>query len=162
MANKPNTIRQRLTELGITLPDCPAPLGSYVPALRDGDLIYTSGMLPLADGRLALSGPIGADGHSAEMGAAAARLCALNALAAVAAELGGLDGLERVERVVQVTGHVLSAPDFADQPLVLNGASDLFFQVFGERGRHTRMALGAWALPKNAAVELAVLVRVRP
>lgn len=162
MADKRKSVTARLAELGVALPPCPAPLGAYVPTVRDGGLIYTSGMLPMADGVLTLTGPVGPGGHPAERGAEAARLCALNALAAIAAELGGVEGLERVARVIQVTGHVLSAPGFADQPQVLNGASDFLFQVFGERGRHTRMALGAAALPRGASVELAVVVRVEP
>jgi len=155
------TAAARLAAMGITLPPCPTPLGSYVPALTDGDLIVTSGMLPLVDGKLAYTGAVG-DVHDLAAAAEAARLCALNAVAAVASELGGVEGLSRVKRVVQVIGHVLSAPGFDQQPAVLNGASEWLAAVFGERGRHTRMALGSHALPLNATVELALVVRVDP
>jgi len=155
-----STVAERLAALGITLPPCPTPLGSYVPTVQDGGLIYTSGMLPLMDGQLTLIGPIGVGGHSVADGAEAARLCALNAVAAIAAELGGIAQLERVQRVIQVSGHILSADGFSEQPAVLNGASNWLAQVFGERGRHTRLALGAAALPMHASVELALVVRV--
>lgn len=157
---KSTTVADRLAALGVTLPPCPTPLGSYLPTVRDGGLIYTSGMLPLVDGQLALTGPIGNGGHSVADGAEAARLCALNAVAAIAAELGGIEQLDRVQRVIQVSGHILSADGFAEQPAVLNGASDWLVQVFAERGRHTRLALGAAALPMQASVELALVVRV--
>lgn len=143
----------------MTLPESPAPLGAYVPALAAGDLIYTSGMLPLADGKLTHTGPVGAV-HTVEEGAKAARLCARNAVAAVADLLGGVAELDRITRVVQVTGHILCAPDFSEQPAVLNGASEWLAELFGEGGRHTRLALGAHALPKNATVELAMVVQV--
>ena len=152
-------IARRLQALGVDLPDCPAPLGAYVPALAVGDLVYTSGMLPLTDGDLAYVGPVGPV-HTVDAGAAAAKLCAQNAVAAIAGLLGGVAGLDRVTRVVQVTGHILCLPDFAEQPAVLNGASEWLAELFGEPGRHTRLALGAHALPKNATVELAMVVQV--
>jgi enamine deaminase RidA (YjgF/YER057c/UK114 family) len=153
-------IAERLKAMGVVLPSCPAPLGSYVPAVRDGGLIHTSGMLPLEDGKLTLTGPIGPGGHGVEAGANAARQCAINAVAAIAAELGGVDQLDRVQRVVQVCGHILSVDGFGEQPTVLNGASDWLGELFGEAGRHSRLALGAFALPKNASVEVAVVVRI--
>ncbi|MDH4228419.1 MAG: RidA family protein [Nitrospirota bacterium] len=151
----------RLSELGCVLPTAPLPLGAYLPVLESGELVFTSGMLPMIDGRVMFTGIVGGSGHDVTEGAEAARLCAMNAVAALAAHLGGLDGLDRVEQIVQVSGHVLSAPGFCDQPQVLNGASEWLFQVFGETGRHTRMALGAFALPRNATVELALVARLR-
>lgn len=153
-------IAKRLETMGVVLPPCPTPLGSYVPAVRDGGLIHTSGMLPLEDGELTLTGPIGPGGHGVETGADAARQCAINAVSAIAAELGGVDQLDRVQRVVQVCGHILSVDGFGDQPAVLNGASDWLGELFGEAGRHSRLALGAFALPKHASVEVAVVVRI--
>jgi len=150
-----------LADLGVTLPPVPTPLGGYVPALVAGDLAHTSGMLPVRDGLVAYTGRLGADLTVAE-GAEAARLCAVNAVAALAAVLGGVEGLARVERLVQVTGHVCSADDFFDQPAVVDGASVWLAVVFGDAGSHTRLALGAWCLPKNAAVELALVARIRP
>jgi len=119
-------------------------------------------MLPLVDGRVAVTGRVGA-GRTVAEGAYAARLCAIQALAAIAACLGGgAEALARVVRVEQVVGHVLCAPDCTAQPAVLNGASTFLVEVFGDRGRHTRLALGAHALPLDATVELAMVVRVAP
>ena len=150
-----------LARMGIRLPDPPAPLGAYVPVRTVGDMLYTSGMLPMRDGAVAYTGRVGAE-LSVAQGAEAAELCARNAVAAVAAELGGVDQLARVRQIVQVTGHVLCAAGFADQPAVVDGASRWLAAVFGERGRHTRLALGAFALPKGAAVELALVLRIEP
>lgn len=146
--------------MGETLPEAPRPLGAYLPTLMSGDLLFTSGMLPMRDGNVAYTGAVG-DTQSVAEGAAAARLAAENAVAAMAAELGGIRQLDRITRIVQVTGHILSAPGFADQPAVLNGASEWLADLFGEAGRHTRLALGAFALPKNATVELALIARIR-
>ncbi len=155
------TVAERLAMLGVALPPCPAPLGIYLPAQTAGNLVFTSGMLPLVEGELAFQGPVGEGGLSVADGAHAARLCAANGVAAIAAELGGVSELDRIAQVVQVVGHVLSAPGFADQPMVLNGASEWLAEIFGAKGRHTRMALGAAGLPKNASVEVALVVRLR-
>lgn len=154
-------VKQRLADMGMTLPPCPVPIGAYLPVLVADGLVFTSGMLPLVEGDVAVTGAVGAERTLAE-GAEAARLCAVNAVAALAAHLGGVAELDRVARIVQVQGHILSAPGFADQPAVLNGASEWLAAVFGETGRHTRLALGAYALPKNATVELALIARVHP
>ena len=154
-------VKQRLADMGVVLPPCPVPLGAYLPVLVADGLVFTSGMLPLVDGQLACTGRVGQE-RTIEEGAEAARLCALNAVAALAAHLGGVAELDRVARIVQVQGHILSAPGFEDQPQVLNGASEWLAAVFGETGRHTRLALGAFALPKNATVELALIARVYP
>ena len=150
------TPEQRLRELGLSLPRPPAPLASYVPVTVVGELLYTSGVLPMWDGEIRWRGVIG-DGLSIADGVAAARLCALNILAAVRASVGTLDA---VAQVVQVSGFVRSAEGFVQQPRVLNGASDLLVDILGERGRHTRMALGASELPLGAAVEISAVMRV--
>ena len=131
-------------------------MASYVPAVLAGDLLYLSGILPFRDGQVAITGKLGAD-VTVERGAEAARLALLNALAVIRHELGSLD---RVQRIVRVVGHVASASGFVQA--VINGASDLLVQVFGEAGRHARVALGAAELPLHAAIELELLVQVRP
>jgi enamine deaminase RidA (YjgF/YER057c/UK114 family) len=145
----------RLAELGIELPNVAKPLASYVPAVRTGNLVYTAGQLPLADGALVSSGKIGA-GVTPEEGRLLARVCALNALAAVDA----LVGIDNVTHVVKVVGFVASAPGFTGQPAVINGASELFGEVFGEAGSHARSAVGVAELPLDAPVEVEVVVEV--
>lgn len=150
------TVADRLAELGLVLPAVAAPVAAYVPAVRSGNLVWTSGQLPFVDGTLATTGKVGAEVDAATA-AALARTCALNALAAIAAELGDL---ERVRRVVKVVGFVASAPGFFGQPGVVNGASELLADVFGEDGRHARSAVGVAALPLDAPVEVEVVVEV--
>jgi enamine deaminase RidA (YjgF/YER057c/UK114 family) len=150
-------VADRLDELGLVLPPVAAPAGAYVPAVASGDLVFTSGQLPFLDGTLARTGVLG-DDVSVEDAADLAALCALNALAAVAEVLGGLD---RVVRVVKVTGFVASAPGFAQQPAVINGASNLLVDVFGEHGRHARSAVGVAALPLSSPVEVELVVQFR-
>lgn len=145
----------RLDELGIALPDVVAPLAAYVPAVRTGNLVYTSGQLPIANGELAATGKVGAE-VSAEDAQALARRCALNALAAVDA----LVGIDSVVKVVKVVGFVASAPGFSGQPGVINGASELLGEIFGEVGTHARSAVGVFELPRNAPVEVEVIVEV--
>jgi len=149
-------VDDRLAELGITLPDVVPPVAAYVPAARSGDLIYTSGQLPMVEGKLVATGKVGAE-VDAETAKSLARTCALNALAAVRAEVGDLD---RVRRVVKVVGFVASVPTFTGQPGVVNGASELFGEVFGDAGRHARSAVGVAALPLDAPVEVEVVVEV--
>jgi enamine deaminase RidA (YjgF/YER057c/UK114 family) len=146
----------RLADLGLTLPPVAAPVAAYVPAVRSGSYIYTSGQLPFVEGELHATGLVGSDVDT-ETAAQCARLCALNALAAVKAELGDLSA---VRRVVKVVGFVASAPGYYDQPLVINGASELLGQVFGEAGRHARSAVGVAVLPKNTPVEVEIIVEV--
>ena len=144
--------RQRLAELGITLPSPPKPVASYVGYRVAGDIVTVSGQLPLVEGELRQAGRLG-DGVDVEAGAAAARLCAINLLAQVAEACGG--DLGRVRAVVRLGGFVASAPGFTDQPKVVNGASDLMAEVFGpEIGRHARAAVGVAALPLGASVEI--------
>lgn len=153
-----SAIEQRLVELGHPLPAPATPIASYVPALRTGNLVLCSGQLPIIGKEVVFQGKVGHDIHE-EQGQHAARLCLMNALAAIKAELGNLD---YVRRVVRVEGYVQSAPGFSKQPVVINGASDLLVQVFGDKGKHTRIAVGVSELPLNAAVELALWVEVAP
>ena len=147
---------ERLTALGLELPVVPPPLAAYVPAVRTGRYVYTAGQLPLVDGALLMTGKVGAEVGAAEA-AALARVCALNALAAVASVSGGLSA---VVRVVKVTGFVASAPDFTQQAQVVNGASELLLEVFGEAGRHARSAVGMAVLPLDAPVEVELIAEV--
>jgi enamine deaminase RidA (YjgF/YER057c/UK114 family) len=151
-------IAARMAELGISLPPVVAPVATYVPTVRSGDMLYVSGQISkAADGSL-MTGHLGA-GVDVAAGAAAARVCALNILAQVA---GALDGdLDRVVRVVKLVGFVASTPDFTDQPKVINGASDLLVEVLGEAGRHARSAVGVAALPLNVSVEVEAIFEVR-
>ncbi|OKL54588.1 LysR family transcriptional regulator [Bowdeniella nasicola] len=148
------TPSERLAELGIELPAVAVPVAAYVPAVQHGDLIYTSGQLPLRAGELTATGIVG-DDVSPEDAADAARVCALNAIAA-AADLAG--GIDKITRVVKVTGFVASAPSFTGQPGVINGASNLLGDVFGEAGTHARAAVGVAALPLGAPVEVEIVV----
>lgn len=149
-------IRQRLQELGLELPASPPALGAYVPAVRVGEWVYTSGQLPLVGGVLQVRGRLGEE-LGVEEGYRAARIACLNALAAAA----GVIDLDSVERVVKVTGYVASAPGFHQQPAVVNGASDLLLTIFGEAGRHARAAVGVAALPQGAPVEVELVLLVR-
>lgn len=153
------SIGQRLAELGITLPDVAAPVAAYVPAVRTGSYVWTSGQLPFVDGRLPVRGKVG-DGAglvAPDVAADLARTAALNALAAVAEQAGSLD---RVQRVVKVVGFVASDPAFTGQPQVVNGASELLGQVFGEAGVHARSAVGVAVLPLDAPVEIELVVEL--
>jgi enamine deaminase RidA (YjgF/YER057c/UK114 family) len=145
----------KLTELGIELPPVVAPLAAYVPAVRTGTLVYTAGQLPIQDGTLTRTGKVGAD-VAAEDAKELARLCALNALAAV----HSLVGIDSVVKVVKVVGFVASAPGFDGQPGVINGASELFAEVFGDAGAHARSAVGVSELPRNSPVEVEIIVEV--
>jgi enamine deaminase RidA (YjgF/YER057c/UK114 family) len=145
----------KLKELGIELPDVVPPLAAYVPAVRTGNLVYTSGQLPMDGGSLIQTGKVGG-GVTPENGKALARVCALNALAAV----HSLVGIDSVTRVVKVVGFVASAPGFSGQPAVINGASQLLGEVFGDAGAHARSAVGVSELPLDAPVEVEIIVEV--
>jgi enamine deaminase RidA (YjgF/YER057c/UK114 family) len=151
-----STIEKKLAELGMPLPAVAKPVAAYVPAVRSGSHVFTSGQLPVVDGRLAVSGKVGAEVGPEEAAELAAR-CVLNALAAVKEVAGDLD---RIRRVVKVVGFVASAPDFTGQPAVVNGASELLVEVLGERGLHARSAVGVAALPLDAPVEVELLVEL--
>ena len=149
-------VERRLNETGITLPEAPAAVGAYLPWLRTGNLIVTSGQLPWQGDKLAYVGRLG-DELDERQGYEAARLCAINAIAQLKAAIGDID---RIARIVRLEGNVYSAPGFRGQPQVLNGASELFNEAFGERGRHTRTALGISEMPLDAPVQLSVWAEV--
>ena len=149
-------VEARLTELGWALPAAPAPVGYYVPVIRTGNLVITSGQLPFVGKEMAFTGKLGERLHEEE-GANAARICALNALAQIKAAIGSLDN---VRQILRVEGYVQSAPGFHTQPQVINGASKLLVDLFGEAGKHTRIAVGVSELPLNASVELTIWAEV--
>lgn len=146
-----------LQALGIELPEPPRALASYVPLQRVGELLYTSGVIPIWNGEVRFKGAVGAD-LSLKDGARAAELCALNIISLIRSFAGSLD---EVEQFIQLSGFVRSAQGFEEQPKVMNGASDLIFKVFGERGRHTRQALGTNELPLGVPVEISAIVRLK-
>jgi enamine deaminase RidA (YjgF/YER057c/UK114 family) len=150
-------IEAKLKELGIALPTPPAPVASYVPTVRTGNLIFVSGQVTLGPNGLEYVGIVGKDFTTAE-GQAAARLCAVNVIAQLKAALDG--DLDRVTRCVKVTGFVNAVPGYSEHPEVINGASNLFGEVFGEAGRHARAAVGAGSLPRNVAVEVEAIFEV--
>ena len=153
------SVEQRLEDLGLRVPDVAPPVAAYVPAVHEGDLVWTSGQLPMVGGALVATGKVG-DGEglvSPDQAKELARICALNALAAVKSLVGDLDS---VRRVVKVVGFVASDPAFTGQPGVVNGASELLGQVFGDAGIHARSAVGVAVLPLDAPVEVEITVRV--
>ncbi|MHC4406030.1 MAG: RidA family protein [Planctomycetota bacterium] len=152
------TPEQRLAELGITLPEPPAAVAAYVPWIRTANVVMTSGQLPWREGQMAYPGKLGTD-LTDEEGYQAARLCAINAVAQLKAAAGELS---KVRQILRLEGYVHCGPGYRGHPQVLNGASDLFNDVFGERGRHTRLALGVNEMPLNAAVELGVWAELDP
>lgn len=156
MSASGGTPDERLEALGLTLPEVAAPVAAYVPAVRSGAYVYTSGQLPMVEGKLAATGKVGAE-ISPEQGKELAQTCALNALAAVKAEIGDLGS---IRRVVKVVGFVASAPDFTGQPGVVNGASELLGEVLGDAGVHARSAVGVAVLPLDAPVEVEIVVEV--
>lgn len=150
-------IESRLAEIGITLPDAPAPAANYVPWIKTGDLVFVSGQVSMENGTL-ITGKLGAD-MDVDAGAEAAKVCAINLLAQLKAACNG--DIDRLGRVVKLTGFVNSTPDFTDQPKVVNGASDFLVNVLGDAGRHTRSAVSAASLPFGAAVEIEGIFEVR-
>jgi len=149
-------IDKRLQELDIKLPVPPDPLGAYVPAVRSGHLLYISGQLPLRDGNLIFKGKVG-DQVSEEEAYQAARVASINALAVIAKELGGFD---RLKQIVKLTGYIASAQGFNAQAAVVNGASDFFFEVLGDAGKHARVAVGVSELPADSPVEIEVIAEI--
>jgi len=150
-------IEEKLIALGIVLPAPPASAGSYIPVVITGNLAFVSGQIPVQDGKIKYEGKVGKD-LSTETGQLAARLCAINGLAQLKHALGSLD---RISRFVKVTGYVNCEPTFADQPKVVNGASDFLVQVFGDNGNHARAAVGVSSLPLNSAVEVEFIAELR-
>ncbi|MFD8868107.1 RidA family protein [Streptomyces sp. NPDC059590] len=151
-----SAVEDKLAGLGLTLPEVVAPLAAYVPSVRSGSYVYTSGQLPMVEGKLGVTGKVGAE-VTPEEAKELARVCALNALAAVKSAIGDLD---KVVRVVKVVGFVASAPDFTGQPGVINGASELLGEALGEAGVHARSAVGVAVLPLDAPVEVEIQVEV--
>lgn len=146
----------KIQELGITLPEVAKPAGAYVPAVQSGNLVFTAGQIPLVEGKLVATGKVGKE-ISVEQAKDIARICALNAIAAIKGVVGDLD---RVKKVVKVVGFVASTPDFTQQPQVINGASELLEQIFGENGIHARSAVGVAVLPLDAPVEVELIVEI--
>ena len=150
-------IIKRIEELGYEFPEPPKPVGAYVPAIRIDDMVMTSGMLPMKDGKLLYAKEIGGVFQNVENGYKAAQLCTLNALAAI----NEIVSLDKIERIIRVTGYVNSAKSFTDQPKVINGASDLLVEIFGESGKHVRAAIGVNELPLGASVEVELTVLIK-
>lgn len=151
------SIEQKLASLKIVLPEPASPAGNYVPSVLVGDMVYIAGQVPRRDGKLQVVGKVGGELIVAQ-GQEAARMCALNILAQLKVACGG--DLDRVVRCIRLTGYVNCTPDFREQPKVINGASDLLVDIFGDRGRHARTAVGASALPGNAACEIESLFQI--
>jgi enamine deaminase RidA (YjgF/YER057c/UK114 family) len=147
---------EKLRELGIELPEIPAPLGSYVPCIQTGKLIFLSGILPLKNGKLAKTGRVG-ESISLDDAREDAKTATINALSILKLHL---ESLGKVKRCVRITGYVASAPDFVEQPKVLNAASDLLFEIFGDTGKHARSAVGVNVLPLNSPIELEFIFEV--
>ena len=152
------SIEEKLSQMGLPLPSAPTPAGAYVPTVRTGNLVFVSGQVPKQDGKIRFRGSIG-DNLSLEDGQQAARFCTLNALAAIKGEIGDL---ALIRRIVKLTGYVRSATDFTAHPMIIDGASELLIELFGERGRHSRVAVGVGSLPLGVAVELEMIVEVEP
>lgn len=150
------TIEKRLSDLGVTLPAAAAPAGSYLPFVQSGKLLFTAGQLPLKDGKLQATGLLGRDLDTAA-GKEAAKLCAINILAQAKAAIGDLG---KIRRLVKISVFVASTPDFTEQHVVANGASDFLFAVLGDAGKHARAAVGMASLPLNAAVEIEAILEV--
>jgi enamine deaminase RidA (YjgF/YER057c/UK114 family) len=151
-----SSVEQNIKDLGLTLPETSNPLAAYIPAVQTGNLIFTSGQLPMVDGKLTHTGKVGAE-VTAEDAKALAEICALNALAAIKMVIGDL---EKIKRVVKVVGFVSSAPDFVGQPGVVNGASEFLGKVLGDKGIHARRAVGVAVLPLDAPVEVELIVEI--
>jgi len=149
-------IEEKLRTLGITLPSPPKPAGSYIPVVRTGNLVFVSGQIPISDGKVLYSGKVTKD-LSIEEAQKAARLCIINALAQLKSEFGNLD---KISKIVRISGFVNSPPEFTEQPKVINGASDLLFEIFEKTGQHARIAVGVSSLPLNSAVEIDLIVEL--
>ena len=149
-------IENRLNQLNLNLPEIPKPLAAYISAKQSGKLVFTAGQLPMVNGELVSAGLLGQD-VNVEDANKAARICTLNALAAIKGAIGDLD---RIKQIVRVVGYVASVPTFTQQPAVVNGASELLLDIFGEAGKHARSAVGMTVLPLNASVEIELTVEV--
>ena len=150
------TVELKLNHLGLNLPDAPKPVAAYIPAKQTGNLVFTAGQLPMVNGELISKGLLGQDVEIDEANKAA-RICTLNALAAIKGLIGDLD---RIKQIIRVVGYVASVPTFTQQPAVVNGASELLLEIFGENGKHARSAVGMAVLPLNASVEIELTVEI--
>lgn len=148
---------KKLEEMGIVIPEAPKPLAAYIPALREGNLVYTAGQLPLISGELKYKGKLGTD-ISEEEGQKAAEICAINCLSVIKSVIGSLD---QIERIMKVTVFINSSSGFSAQPKVANGASEFLVKVFGESGKHVRSAVGVNELPLNAPVEIEMIAKIK-
>ena len=148
-------IEEKLEQLGIKLPEPPTPAGAYIPVVKTGNLLFISGQIPMEDGKVVFTGKVSDD--NLETAQKSARMCTINLLAQIKRETGDLD---KVSRIVRLSGFVNSNPDFVQQPKVINPASDLFFEVFGEKGKHSRIAVGVASLPLNSMTEIDAIVEV--
>jgi enamine deaminase RidA (YjgF/YER057c/UK114 family) len=153
---KMGKVENRLSELGLVLPDAPKPVAAYIPAKQSGKLVFTAGQLPMVNGELISKGLLGQE-VAIEDANKAARVCTLNALAAIKGVIGDLD---RIKQIVRVVGYVASIPTFTQQPAVVNGASELLLEIFGDAGKHARSAVGMAVLPLNASVEIELTIEV--
>lgn len=151
------SFEMQVAALGLVLPAPPKPVATYIPVVRTGNLLFLSGMIPLRDGTLTVAGKLGKD-VSVEQGYEGAKLCVLNALAVIRQQLGTLD---QVKQIVRMVGYVASTAEFVQHPAVINGASDLLVKIFGEAGRHARVAIGTVALPLDSPVEIELIVQIR-
>ncbi len=151
-----NNIENKIKELGLQLPEPPKPLAAYIPAKQAGNLVFTAGQLPMVNGEIILKGLLGQD-VEIEPAYNAAKICTLNALSAIKGVIGDLD---KIKQVVRVVGYVASVPTFTQQPAVVNGASEFLLEIFGDKGKHARSAVGIAVLPLNAAVEIELTVEV--
>ena len=149
-------IEEKIASLGIKLPNPPIPAGSYVPVVRSGNLLFVSGQIPIEDGKVAFTGKVSED--NLDIAQKSARLCAINILAQLKKELGDL---EKITKIVRLSGFVNSVPEFTQQPKVINPASDLFFEIFGEDGKHSRIAVGVASLPLNSMTEIDAIVEMK-
>ncbi len=149
-------IEEKLKSLNIALPNPPKPAGAYIPVVKSGNTVYVSGQIPIEDGTVAFKGKVPSV-QSLEQAQKAAKLCVINALAQLKSELGSLD---KISKILRVSGFVNSEPDFTEQPKVINEASDLLFEIFGEKGKHSRIAVGVASLPLGATVEIDMIVEI--
>lgn len=149
-------IDEKIKSLGINLPIPPSPAGSYIPVVKSGNLLYVSGQIPMEDGKVAFTGKV--SDINIETAQKSARICAINILAQLKKELGDL---EKISRIVRISGFVNSVPEFTQQPKVINAASDLFYEIFGECGKHSRIAVGVSSLPLNSMTEIDAIVEMK-
>jgi len=149
-------IEEKIKSIGIKLPNPPSPAGSYIPVVKSGNLLYVSGQIPMEDGKVAFTGKV--SDTNIETAQKSARICAINILAQLKKELGDL---EKISRIVRLSGFVNSGPEFTQQPKVINAASDLFYEIFGECGKHSRIAVGVSSLPLNSMTEIDAIVEIK-